>query len=510
MFIRLGFQNAWRNLQRSILAILAMALAASFFTFTVSLSKGYAQHAGQPLSSMLGGEILVQAMKTTADFSSQQEEWEFEQGAVSPFASLNYLQPQLAQTGFLKPSQALREFDLTDLEKLAEQPFVVAAKPLYRLPAEMAQQVDLDALKTPLPPHLLVQGEDGSTQGPDVLTAIGLQAKACQEEDRYSLESSIVQGRWFSPEDQGKYVAVISENMNLQGLAKTPAVGQKVRIKLPKINDLGHKWNVDFTDAEEIEVEIIGHLSVVSRTVDYEVGIDGWVTEEIYAYFNEFYLPQETWLEIWQSLSPYADFKPAEVLLEVKDLSYLQDIVYDLQREFPQFSFHGLPEYQKQIHDNLSLEPKIPAGARAMLQERSSLVQQTVIQADLRKPITLLVMINAGLLVAANILILVSERKDEIAILKAIGAREKEIILMILAEAALITALGASFGFLFIRIQAVLNQLTNPMGLFYLLLLFFRDFLTVLTVSLAAALLFGWMPARKYAKLPVMEVLRLD
>ena len=38
MFIRLGFQNAWRNLQRSILAILAMALAASFFTFTVSLS----------------------------------------------------------------------------------------------------------------------------------------------------------------------------------------------------------------------------------------------------------------------------------------------------------------------------------------------------------------------------------------------------------------------------------------------------------------------------------------
>jgi lipoprotein-releasing system permease protein len=142
------------------------------------------------------------------------------------------------------------------------------------------------------------------------------------------------------------------------------------------------------------------------------------------------------------------------------------------------------------------------------LEDRVDPFRQSVITADLRKPITLLVLLNAGLLVAANILILVSERKKEIAVLKAMGGRESELIRMILAEALLVSGVGASMGFFFIRIQAVLNQLTNPLGLFVILGLFLRDFFFVLGVTLLSAMLFGWIPAKKYASLPVMEVLR--
>jgi ABC-type lipoprotein release transport system permease subunit len=79
---------------------------------------------------------------------------------------------------------------------------------------------------------------------------------------------------------------------------------------------------------------------------------------------------------------------------------------------------------------------------------------------------------------------------------------------MILAEALLVSGVGASMGFFFIRIQAVLNQLTNPLGLMVILGLFFRDFFFVLGVTLFSAVMFGWIPAKKYASLPVMEVLR--
>ena len=61
MFFRLGFQNAWRNLSRSLLAVVSMAVAAAFFTYVISLGKGYVNQAGQPLTNYLRIFICVAA-----------------------------------------------------------------------------------------------------------------------------------------------------------------------------------------------------------------------------------------------------------------------------------------------------------------------------------------------------------------------------------------------------------------------------------------------------------------
>jgi ABC-type antimicrobial peptide transport system permease subunit len=58
-FIHLGFTNAWRNLGRSVLAILSFAFAAGFLTYAISLGRGYAFNTAAIFRSQLGGELIL-------------------------------------------------------------------------------------------------------------------------------------------------------------------------------------------------------------------------------------------------------------------------------------------------------------------------------------------------------------------------------------------------------------------------------------------------------------------
>lgn len=508
MFFRLGFQNAWRNLSRSLLAVVSMAVAAAFFTYVISLGKGYVNQAGQPLRNMLGGEIVVYADKTSAEAPKEKDRWLYHQGETDPFTDLPFLFPDLAQTGYLHIEQTTMGFSPGQLNTFTNTKGVDGVGAFHRLPAEIIQEIDPETSKTPIPEHLLIKNEDGTFRGPEITYRSGIQGRDWQTNSDYSLETFVSSGRWFEEADQNQWVGIVSANQTLPSFASVPLPGEIITIEVPSFVQKNGEWIADYTQAHRFEIEIIGNLNIVSRTVDYIKGIDGWVTEPVYAYLNEVYLPLPIWNQIWTQVAAGVSYTPTEVLLRVKDLTYLQDIVLDLQHAFPQYSFVDIPHHLERVHSQLSLEPIIPAGARRALEDRVDPFRQSVITADLRKPITLLVLLNAGLLVAANILILVSERKKEIAVLKAMGGRESELIRMILAEALLVSGVGASMGFFFIRIQAVLNQLTNPLGLFVILGLFLRDFFFVLGVTLLSAMLFGWIPAKKYASLPVMEVLR--
>lgn len=508
MFFRLGFQNAWRNLNRSILAVVSMALAAAFFTYVISLGKGYANQAGQPLRNMLGGEIVVYAEKMSAESPRKDDFWSYHQGETQAFTDLTFLFPDLAKSGYLSIEQEDGGFTTEKIKALTNSDKVEGIQIFNRLPVEIIQKVDLKTVETPLPNHLLIRAEDGTFSGPEVTYAAGIQGRDWATNQEYSLENFLSSGRWFDENDTNKWVGIVSANQSLPSLASVATPGEIMVMDVPTFRRENGKWLADYTTTHRFEIEIIGNLNIVSRTVDYIKGIESWVTEPVYAYLNEVYLPLAIWNQIWTTVALGEPYIPSEVVLRVKDLSYLQDIVFDLQHSFQEYTFMAVPQLLERVHSQLSLEPVIPAGARRALEDRLDSSVQGVIAADLRKPITTLVLLNAGLLVAANILILVSERKKEIAVLKAIGGRESELIRMILAEAILVTGIGASAGFFFVRIQALLNQLTNPASFPLILGLFFRDFLLVLSVTLLSAILFGWIPARKYASLPVMEVLR--
>ena len=57
--VRLAFSNVWRRLNRSVLTLFAMAVAAMVLTSGMSMSQGVARLAFQEYSDYLQGDILV-------------------------------------------------------------------------------------------------------------------------------------------------------------------------------------------------------------------------------------------------------------------------------------------------------------------------------------------------------------------------------------------------------------------------------------------------------------------
>lgn len=110
----------------------------------------------------------------------------------------------------------------------------------------------------------------------------------------------------------------------------------------------------------------------------------------------------------------------------------------------------------------------------------------------------------AGVLVMNVMLVSVSQRTAEIGLLKALGATQRQLQNLFLAEAALLSLAGALVGSLLGRLGLWLLQLTYPN---FPISLPGWAWLSALAVALFTGLLFGVLPARKAARLEPIAAL---
>ncbi len=112
----------------------------------------------------------------------------------------------------------------------------------------------------------------------------------------------------------------------------------------------------------------------------------------------------------------------------------------------------------------------------------------------------------AGILIMNVMLVAVSQRTTEIGLLKALGATPHQIVVLMLAEALLLTMLGAGIGLLLGELGSLLIRYLFPVLPAYAPC---WAVLMALLVALLAGLLFSLLPARKAAKLdPVLALSR--
>jgi putative ABC transport system permease protein len=113
-------------------------------------------------------------------------------------------------------------------------------------------------------------------------------------------------------------------------------------------------------------------------------------------------------------------------------------------------------------------------------------------------------LIVAGIGILAVMLMSVRERRWEIGLRRAVGARREDILIQFLSEAALLSAAGALAGVL---VGAALVWVTNSMG--WASALFSVDAALISTgISVAIGLVFGIYPARQAAGLEPITALR--
>ncbi len=110
----------------------------------------------------------------------------------------------------------------------------------------------------------------------------------------------------------------------------------------------------------------------------------------------------------------------------------------------------------------------------------------------------------AGILVMNVMLVAVTQRTGEIGLLKALGARARTIRLAFLAEAAMLSTVGAIVGYLLGQLGAFALRQAFPVFPAYP-----PDWAVIagLSTALVTGLLFGVMPARRAARLDPVQAL---
>lgn len=478
ILLKLGLTNARRHLARSAIAILSMALAAGFLTYSMSLSRGYPSRMKHDYRAAIGGEIIVYAQQFDAVVPEGESTWSYQRYRESPLTDLATFHPQLFKRGFLSSVAESPAFASEELAAYLDIDEITAVYPRYQLPAQLLTSV-----------------------GQRTLTARGRDARLDQQLS-CSPNDLVVSGRWFQEQDEERAVAVLSRHQNFLKGETLPPIGSIIRLSIPRIRYRAGELQLDYLDPIIAELQVIGHIDVVTRYLE-----TGQETENIPVYwqFDEIQLPLSTWQSLWRQAGGDA-FVPQQLSLLSKDITYLEDQVAALRQRFPERTFISVPQQAESAQRQGLIERNVPP--QYGLQKEQT--QQAALQMDVRLPMIVLIFINAALVVSANLLIMVNERRTEVGILKAVGAKRIQVVIMVLAEALLISSIGAIFGFLFFRIPALFNQMIGGTSNSTLLFILLRDLLIVFGVTSGASLIFGMLPALQMARLSVQEVLQSE
>jgi putative ABC transport system permease protein len=173
---------------------------------------------------------------------------------------------------------------------------------------------------------------------------------------------------------------------------------------------------------------------------------------------------------------------------------------------------------------NVSAMYETAEDVRTLLRECHTLVEEMPDDFSIRIPeealmtatqtsrtMTILLGLIAGVslivggVVLMNIMLLsVTERKREIGIRKAVGARKQDILVQFLIEAVVVTMSGGILGILLGYLSAVIASLITgtPSALSW------KIFLLAFSFSASIGIFFGMQPARKAATLDPIEALR--
>lgn len=150
-------------------------------------------------------------------------------------------------------------------------------------------------------------------------------------------------------------------------------------------------------------------------------------------------------------------------------------------------------------------------SVRSMAQGVESILKITDALKIFLAAIAAISLLVGGIGIMNIMLAAVEERTREIGLRKAVGAKNKNIVVQFLIETIMITFLGGLIGMVLgILISTTVAKIAESMGYNWDLVISLWSILLAVGVSIGIGLLFGIIPARRASKLNPIEALRYE
>jgi len=480
----LSFKNTRRNLSRSLVAALGMAVAAALMTGATSMTTGYAVEAYQEYRSYMAADIVVYAGEyrfgpAQAGLGQEKHDvrWTFRPGQELEGTDLAYFHPAMAAWGYIRPAGAPGDAGaapISDetLKAIASVKGVKSAGPVPSIPCVLKPA-------DPKGPANLFTWIRGRETGGDTVI--------------WKFDKFVTDGRYFRG-------GATDEALLSQHPQKLPAprIGRVVEVLLPRAGapsagaGSGAAW--DFANLIPYTLRVVGQFAIPTelQAVHIPGDIDNpartilvqryWQTDEVAVSF-------ETLRAMYASMGGSGLPPVFQAGVVVDSMWDVKSVASELSRRFPSLTFVPVPEQVERS--------KWEAG-------------QPSVPQDLSRIFYTLAYAGAGFLVMANMYVLLSQRRKEMGVLKAIGASAREIFVMVLLESLSISLLGALSGFIVVRGFFSLIYLYTDVGLFRASMLTLESLGRVIAFTVGISLVFSLGPAYQAARLTTAEVLKDD
>jgi hypothetical protein len=488
VFFRMAVSNVGRNWNRTGMIILSMMVASALMTLTLALATGYPDTAQLSYRRMVGADILVYPNRFVfGGPSGQPEAWELRRLSPDQPTDVLFFHPDFA-SGYLSPAGAPPPyFDLENLPAALLEPAGVSRIEPGRL----------------LRAYLVSEEAGRVTRIPVTLRGRDIEADLAQ----WRIPETMVRGRYFRETHDQDLVALV----NGRGLSVPVSPGERLVLEIPAIR--GHSEAgapiVDHADRRSYyfltygvfelplgQVPLLGLEDEESPVrVHVAVGIDE----------PEVWIPAGTFDRLYEEISGAPPRYTGQFGLTAENMFRAKEVAAALAEALPDCTVLTVP--QEVSLAGMSYEARFDrdthrVGIRRIYNSKAS------VSLDIRGRLAGLAFIVAGLLVVANMYILVTQRRREIGVLKAIGASSRDIFVLILTESLGYSVVGSLIGFVFVRLMTLLSLFASSVSLVEGALLSLQAGGLVMGLTVGTSLVFGFLPAWDAAKTPTASLVK--
>jgi len=503
VLFRLALRNMQRNWYRTLLAVVGMALAAASLTGALSMNSGYPEGRELVYRQFMEADLVVYPGRVSLEGarlegSTRDTEWQWSDYPGGPASDLSFFHPRMVREGLLTPTEDVGEVLTPELlEELGQVPGVVEVIPYRVYPAFIER--------------------DGKYY------AAPLRARDIDLDQELGFDQRVTRGRYFSRDDHGELRALVNGarpgRNTVYGFVAPAVYGERLAYEPPKVDSwiditvpsitrwVDGRPVYDFGNMKELSFQVIGQFSlpthveaaVVSMScnpeplehgaLDLPTGSPPRFDVQAYWETPQLLVPAATIERLYMELGgtqPTVYYQAGVVL---DNVFHAKKVAETIRQRFTDLTVFTVPE---------------------QVERARSAAGQSAVPADLSKLVGILAVMTAGLIVAANMYVVVTERRREIGIYKALGMSSWEILVLILLEAVGLGLLGGLIGFGFIQLLVTGMLAVSSVALGQAVAITLSTMAQVLGLTLATSVLFGLFPAMEAARATTMEVLRQD